>query len=431
MYIITNIAPSIKSLILGAVYTCTEEIIKMKKKVSAYWKAIIILVTLTVILGLSTFSTEFCDWYADNVYGIICDAVSHVTGLLPFALGEILMYIGILFVIFSVVFLIFLIFLHKKKGYRKFCSSYFKTFLMLMVCLVFVYMPSWFIPFRGSVLGKGENTQRTEFSLDEIRTLLQYAADGVNKAAEEIDINADGTVTFPPKSETYRKTVDAMNELSSEYSRLKGYYPPVKTALCSDILDRMYIGGYNYPFTMEPTHSKYLAPDWEILLDAHEYAHHKGYYKENEANFLSQLALSRSEDPFLRIGAFSDMYYYLLDSYTITTDKLWGEMLESGKLDAEKVNKMKAKERWKLSIEIFGETPELCDKYFQITEAASAIEKEIYEADSHPIDNMPAVNEAIEETADVGWETQGNILKENTYDGVTLLLLQYFEGKLY
>ena len=46
------------------------------------------------------------------------------------------------------------------------------------------------------------------------------------------------------------------------------------------------------------------------------------------------------------VGAFSDMYYYLLDSYTITTDKLWGEMLESGKLDAEKVNKMKAKERW-------------------------------------------------------------------------------------
>ncbi len=403
----------------------------MKKKISAYWKIVIFFVILTIILGLSTFSTKFCDWYADNIYGVICDAISHVTGLIPFALGEIMMYIGILLVIFGIIFLFFLIFLHKKKGYRKFCGSYFKTFLMLIVCLVFVYMPVWFIPFRGSVLGKGENTQRTEFSADEVKTLLQYAADGANRAAEEIEINSDGTVTFPPKSEVYKKTADAMNELSSEYSRLKGYYPPVKTALCSDILDRMGIGGYNYPFTMEPTHSKYLTPDWEILLDAHEYAHHKGYYKENEANFLSEIALSRSDDPFLRMGAFADMFYYLVDSYLEANDKILDEMMKNGEINEEKYNAMKPKERHDFYIGIFGETPELSERYNQISYAASQIEKEIYEADPHPIDNMPAVNEVIEETADVGWETQGEILKENTYDGVTLLLLQYFDGKLY
>ena len=44
---------------------------------------------------------------------------------------------------------------------------------------------------------------------------------------------------------------------------------------------------------------------------------------------------------------------------------------------------------------------------------------------------MPAVQEAIQTTADTGWETQERILQENTYDGVTLLLLQYFDGKLY
>ena len=67
----------------------------------------------------------------------------------------------------------------------------------------------------------------------------------------------------------------------------------------------------------------------------------------------------------------------------------------------------------------------------QINDAGYVIAEEIYEEDSHPIDEMPAVNEVIEETADVGWETQGEILQENTYDGVTLLLLQYFDGVLY
>ena len=81
-------------------------------------------------------------------------------------------------------------------------------------------------------------------------------------------------------------------------------------------------------------------------------------------------------------------------------------------------------------MEMFQE-PQLSDRIFQIVREGHVIEQEIYEEDSHPIDEMPAVNEVIEETADVGWETQGEILQENTYDGVTLLLLQYFDGILY
>ena len=44
---------------------------------------------------------------------------------------------------------------------------------------------------------------------------------------------------------------------------------------------------------------------------------------------------------------------------------------------------------------------------------------------------MPAVQTVIEETAEIGWKTHGEVLQENSYDGVTLLLLQYFDGKLF
>ena len=402
----------------------------MKKKISAYSKAIIILISLTVILALSTYSTAFCDWYTDNIYGVLCDGLSHATGLLPFALGEILMYTGILLVLFSIVFLILLIFLHKKQGYKKFCSKFFKTFLMLIVCLVFVYMPSWFIPFRGSVLGKGKTDQRKEFSFEEIAILTQYAADGTNKAADEIKINGDGSVTFPTDKYAYDKTVEAMHSISDEFPRLKGYYPPVKTAICSDILDRMNIGGYNYPFTMEPTHSKYIDPEWQLILDAHEYSHHKGYYKENEANLLSQLALSESDDPFLRMAGFSDMYFYLISDYDEKKFEIIMEMSENGEIDISKY-KSEPEKFQKFINDTFGAAPELNEKYYQISNASSQIRQEVYEADTHPIDDMPAVNEVIEDTADIGWETQGEILQENTYDGVTLLLLQHFDKKLY
>jgi hypothetical protein len=196
-----------------------------------------------------------------------------------------------------------------------------------------------------------------------------------------------------------------MGQLSEEYPRLAGYYPQVKEAMCSDLLNRMSIGGYNYPFTMEPTHGRYINPLYLAVLDAHELAHHKGYYKENEANFLSQIALSQSEDPYLRLAAYMNMYKYVHADYLKAREAELGRKLEEAEdiKFSERVNK--------------------------INEAAKNIEQSIYEADSHIIDKFPIINRIIHRTADKGWNVQGNILKSNSYDGVVLLLLQYYYEK--
>ena len=382
---------------------------------------------------------RFCDWYTDHIYCLIEDGISRLTAPVPVAVGELLMYLGVVLVLFAVLFLILLLFLRKRQGYRKFCRGYYKSFLMTLVCVVFVYTFFWVIPFRGTVLGKGETGQRTTFTFDEIRALTVYAAEGANAAAEEIEIAQDGSVQFPSIADNAPKIAAAMQALSGDYPRLNGFYPPVKTALCSDILERMNIGGYNYIYTMEPTRNKYLAPTYLPILTAHELSHHKGYYKENEANFLSQLALSQSDDPYLRFSGFEEMYSYLYDSYLTAQDDLLTEMTAEGKLNLpefrEDMTKAEflatAQERYKILVEICGEEPHLSDRAGLILDSAYHIEREIYQADSHPIDEMPAVQEVIQTTADTGWETQGKVLQENSYDGVTLLLLQYFDGKLY
>ena len=74
------------------------------KKISLYWRIIIVLAVLSVIMALSAFITPFCDWYADHAYRFICDPLSHVTGAVPFAVGEIIMYAGILAAVLSVIF---------------------------------------------------------------------------------------------------------------------------------------------------------------------------------------------------------------------------------------------------------------------------------------------------------------------------------------
>lgn len=411
--------------------TPVEEIPPKKKK-SAYWKTTAVIFSVTVILALASFITPFCDWYANNAYIYLCDGLTYLTAYLPFCLGEMMMYLGVAMVIFSVIFLILLIFLRKKPKYRRFCGGYFKTFLIMLLCVLFLYMPMWLIPFRSSVMGEGDTEKRREFTYEEIYALLEYSVNGLNQAAEEIEIAEDGKVLFPEIEETQQLINEALVNISEEFPRMRGFYPTVKPALCSDILERMWIGGYTYPFTMEATHNKYTSPTYQPILDTHELCHHKGYYKENEAEFVSQLALIKSDDPLLRFSAYDQMYDYVLEEFYETQDAIISDMIAEGSL---KEPNLKDKDSVIAYIEqlnqIFGPLPEVSDRVYQINDAGFVIAEEIYEEDSHPIDEMPAVNEVIEETADVGWETQGEILQENTYDGVTLLLLQYFDGVLY
>lgn len=410
----------------------TVEETPQKKKKSAYWKTAAVIFSVTVILALCSFIMPFCDWYANNLYIYLCDGLTYLTANLPFCLGEMMMYLGVAMVIFSVIFLILLIFLRKKPKYRRFCGGYFKTFLMMLLCVLFLYMPMWLIPFRSSVMGEGDTGKRREFTYEEIFALLEYSINGLNQAAEEIEIAEDGKVLFPTSEETKPLINEALVNISEEFPRMRGFYPTVKTALCSDILERMWIGGYTYPFTMEATHNKYTSPTYQPILDAHELSHHKGYYKENEAEFVSQLALIKSDDPLLRFSAFDQMYSYVSEEFYETQEIIISDMIAEGTLIKPNwENKDSVIAYIEQITQIFGTLPEVSDRVHQINDAGYVIAEEIYEEDSHPIDEMPAVNEIIEETADVGWETQGEILQENTYSGVTLLLLQYFDGILY
>ena len=70
--------------------------------------------------------------------------------------------------------------------------------------------------------------------------------------------------------------------------------------------------------------------------------------------------------------------------------------------------------------------PELSERVYHIYERGMQIEQELYDADEHVIDDMPAVDEVISDTATQGWRIQGEILQENSYDGVVLLMLQYY-----
>ena len=373
------------------------------KKLSLYWKLVIVIAILTAALNLIAISAAFCDAYTDTLYSVISDVGGRITDFFPFILGELLMYLSAFALVAAIILALLLIPLHKKERFKKATVHFLKGLLMYVVIILFIYTVNWSIPFRGRLLGGG---YETTVDCDEVhlRALREYLILKLNEEAKLVPRNDAGTVIWPD-NETVREEISiSMHRLSDRYPRLSGYYPKLKAAWCSEVLDYMFIAGYTYPYTMELTWNRYIDRFDYPSLFAHEASHHQGYYKENEANYLSFLACTTSEDPTLRYSGYYDAYYYVNKAYASYVNNL----------NEETKNRY---ESIKLSDTVLRDKAEsLAAAQAEFDERAGAFD---------------FLKSAAEQTADVGWETQGEVLGSNSYDGVVPLLLEHFKGTLY
>ena len=372
---------------------------------SKYWKTVLCLSSLTVILNLLAFWKKFCNFYTDHIYLPIANGYGWLMDQIPFAAGEILMYLGMIFLLVFTGICAAFLFLRKKTAFRQFALRYMKCTLGIVVIMLFSYTVLWFIPFRADSLDVRPDIDGT-YSTRELRLARAYVVNQTNNIAAKIQRDEEGHIIYDEN--TAEKCKEAFAAVSKEYPRLRGYCPDMKKALCSDFLDWMSIGGYTYPYTMEITYNRYITRMYFPTLYAHEMAHHKGYYQESDANFISFLVCSTSDDLCLQYSAYLYLYSYLNDAYC---------------QDILAVNSQAARNEWKVQ-------PKLSEQVERDCKDMQAEYEEAYEA---------GVNAALEENvssyaaevSEVGWETQAELLKENNYDGVVRLVLEYYDGILY
>ena len=371
-----------------------------RSHLSVYWKIVIVTAVLTVVLNAAAFSTAFCDLYSRSIYAVISDVGGRLTDIFPFALGEIIMYISVLAVLAAVVLVVLLIFLRKKESFKAVVNSYMKILLMYVCIMLLIYTFNWVIPYRSSLLGK---SFEVGIPCDEehLRKLREYLIEKTNEESELVKRDANGGVIYPDDSVVRDEIAASMRQLSAEYDRLSGYYPRAKKALCSELLDYMWIGGYTYPYTMEITVNRYTDRQYYPTLFAHESAHHQGYYKENETNFISFLACINSEDHVLRYSGYLFAYFYVEEAYI-------GVLPEA---DEELYKRFE-------SIRLLDRVHE--DRLQSLVAASLEFE--------NSAGALSFLESVAEDTAELGWDAQSEMIGENGYDGVVPLLLEWYEG---
>ncbi len=394
---------------------------------SKYWISIVIITALTIVLNIIAFSKSFCDWYTVTVYRAINAVVGTLTGWFKLPLGEIIMYVGALVLVMIPVLGIVRIILLKKKAYKNFYNGYLKICLMTIMLFLLVYTTNWFIPIRGNVLKIEDNTRTvfTDEELEQLRTEIVYK---MNEIAAQIPRDENGIVI----SEYSQKDIAAyMAARGDEFPKLKGHYSQAKESICSPILDMMGIGGYNYIYTMEPSYNRYVDKLYSPVVICHELCHHKGYYLENEASFLSVVVLTESDNLLFQYCGYRELYAYVDNACRrnyvntkITDPNLKEEFLAvaaSINIDTNREYSDSFMARLLYNYNF----PQLDDIVWDDIENARNESDELYHSEVNA-KVEEAISEPVTQVADKGWEVQSNILKENIYDGMLLMYLQYY-----
>ena len=331
------------------------------------------------------------------------------------------------------------------KKFRHCVAVYMKVILATLVVTALIYTLNWFIPFRGSgaqvvadmnveataennagandnispEATAGESTKANEnvsgdngvdtsdereYTTEDLFTLRAILINNINSLAEQVDRDENGYIK--QDEDMYEEVVKAMEGLSDIYPILDGYYPNVKLAYCSDILDFMGIGGYTYPYTMEVTINKYTTyMDYGPLV-AHEMAHHKGFYTERDANFISFLAGTNSDSRLLAYSSYRYILSYVTDECYTAANEMYNKDPEG-------------------TLEFLNKQPELSDRVKLDDQHNIEEYQKNYEANVNKA-LEENVSQAAESVADVGWDTQADLLEEKNYDGVVLMLLKYY-----
>lgn len=332
-----------------------------------------------VLLLFAWNSKSFSNWYRAHIFPIWVNTLGRVSGVFPFSVGELLLYLAVVLVIIWLVILVMFIFekiflkQHKMMHLTTDLFHKYTRMLSLIVSLTSLEMVlNCFILYHADpftrlydIDGVG-NVTRVDSVNDSLLldSILKLDEDGGQTATDEpgdslafeafykqywekhINVAVETELTYEQKEliafrnwivknalelsdemernekgyVVYNKddrklAIAEMERLGETYPLLAGYYPKAKGFWYSEFFSQQYILGYFFPFTMEANINKLMYSVNRPVTICHELSHLKGFLLEDEANFIGYLACIDSKDSYFRYSAYTSVLSYVEKDY--------------------------------------------------------------------------------------------------------------------
>ena len=293
---------------------------------------------LLVLLSLITLTKLIPLWgfiYTTRIYPIIGSLLSPISGLFPFALGDLFIALSIVWVIFYPIYEIKwrkqlakrFFFLAAKRGcYPK------KKVVFGRVAEYLLWVYAWFYIAWGLNYSQPNIYCRTgmkpaEVSEAKFREFAYRYADSINSLSEERRVKSEETAFDDQRESHFNGMVDDGLKNRVRDTVLKGYneigakeginapfnqHPHAKTMLFTPLSSMSGVTGSMGPFFCEFTLNGDIRPHDYPAIYAHEFAHLLGIANEGEANFYSYIVCTASSDKAVKFSGYYHIFFHVL-----------------------------------------------------------------------------------------------------------------------
>lgn len=231
--------------------------------------------------------------YSRTIYPFFNILYSSVTSIFSFSLAEITVYLAIGVFLFFIVY-IFISLFSKNKLYtflKRIC-----IFLTVISFLFSFYIFGWAINYARMPLADSLSLKVQDSSVEELNNLCLKLIDKANFLRENVNEDENGVFSLSDTRDSVNLYVKYIYIESDEYVLNLGGAANVKGVATTNFMSSINITGIYFPFTFEPNINMDM-PDLLFPATAcHEYAHFKGFAREDEANFIAYYVCRNSSN---------------------------------------------------------------------------------------------------------------------------------------
>ena len=257
--------------------------------------ALLILVTLTKMIPLWGFI------YTTRIYPVIGTLLSPISGIFPFAVGDIFIALSITWVI---LYPIYEIGLRKKRVFGRVAE-----YLLWVYAWFYI---AWGLNYSQPNIYVRIGMKPVEVSKAKFKKFAYQYADSLNA----LSISPDSIVDDALKNRVRDAVLKEYNKIGYREGINKPFnqHPHAKTMVFTPLSSMSGVTGSMGPFFCEFTlNGDILAHDYPATY-AHEFAHFLGVANEGEANFYSYIVCTASADKQVRFSGYYHIFFHVLNN---------------------------------------------------------------------------------------------------------------------
>ena len=343
----------------------------------------------------------FMGWFSTGIAAPIRGALGFISTIYPLSLMEILCTAAAVWLIYYIARTVMVTVRRRDK-----LKILLKRLLTIVVVALYVwsaYCWLWGSGYFAAGFAERNGFLSTGVSTAELTAVTRLFAEKANEYAPQMKRDADGRY-IGDRSEFFESSTDIYDHMFSEFPSLSGRLYRPKPMLFSWLMSRTGYTGIYFALTGE-SNINTRAPIFLMPATvAHELAHQRGVFAEDEANFVGIAASVTSGDPVYEYAGWLMGLMYLLPALSGADREAWidvtGSLTDEVNLDWQDNH-----DYWQ-SQKTYDTGVELLDKFLTAT--------------------TETVSEAVDTVYDSYLRSQNQELGLKSYGACVDLLVQYF-----